>query len=318
MGAYLFVHFKEKRTPDGEQVYFSVSKDGFYWETINEGEPIIWAQLGEKGVRDHTIVRCEEQGKFYVIATDLCLANTMKEIYQDNWEQVIKKGSTALSLWESDDLVHWSKQRLIFPDNGHSGCHWAPDVIFDQKAEDYILHWSAPSDLQASQTGMEIKYCRTRDFRQFYQTGTLYISPTGRVIDSAIYEESGKYYLFVKSEQQPKRIQLLVSDQITGPYKMMPQFDACMQQLEDGMYEAPTAVQLEDGRWCLFLDYYGKRGAAQGYIPFVSDSLASGNFIRADAEFSFPYGFKHGTILKITDEEYERVKGMEWNEKGYF
>jgi hypothetical protein len=24
--------------------------------------------------------------------------------------------------------------------------------------------------------------------------------------------------------------------------------------------------------------------------------------------FSFPYGFKHGGIVEITDEEYERVK----------
>ena len=25
---YLFVHFKEKSTPDGEQVYFGISRDG--------------------------------------------------------------------------------------------------------------------------------------------------------------------------------------------------------------------------------------------------------------------------------------------------
>ena len=28
--AYLFVHFREKTTPDGEQVYFGVSRDGFF------------------------------------------------------------------------------------------------------------------------------------------------------------------------------------------------------------------------------------------------------------------------------------------------
>ena len=32
MQAYLFVHFREKTTPDGEQVYFGVSKDGFNWK----------------------------------------------------------------------------------------------------------------------------------------------------------------------------------------------------------------------------------------------------------------------------------------------
>lgn len=29
MWAYLFVHFRERKTPDGEQVYFGLSRDGF-------------------------------------------------------------------------------------------------------------------------------------------------------------------------------------------------------------------------------------------------------------------------------------------------
>ena len=35
--AYLFVHFREKTTPDGEQVYFGISRDGFHWEAVKEG-----------------------------------------------------------------------------------------------------------------------------------------------------------------------------------------------------------------------------------------------------------------------------------------
>ncbi len=33
--AYLFVHFKEKTSPDGEQVYFAISEDGFHWQEVN-------------------------------------------------------------------------------------------------------------------------------------------------------------------------------------------------------------------------------------------------------------------------------------------
>ena len=61
-----------------------------------------------------------------------------------------------------------------------------------------------------------------------------------------------------------------------------------MEIIEEGKYEAATAVKLEDGRWCLFLDYYGVPGAGQGYVPFVADSLASGNFI-SDAAFFVPH-----------------------------
>lgn len=35
MDAYLFVHFKEKPTPDGEQIYFGLSRDGFHWQSVN-------------------------------------------------------------------------------------------------------------------------------------------------------------------------------------------------------------------------------------------------------------------------------------------
>mgnify|MGYP002236727979 CR=1 FL=1 len=78
----------------------------------------------------------------------------------------------------------------------------------------------------------------------------------------------------------PARILLLRSDEITGPYTRIEAFDKSMETIEEGKYEAATAVKLEDGRWCLFLDYYGVPGAGQGYVPFVADSLASGNFIK--------------------------------------
>ena len=84
-------------------------------------------------------------------------------------------------------------------------------------------------------------------------------------------------------------------------------FDESMAGLQEGVYEAPTAVRLEDGRWCLFLDYYGVPGEGQGYVPFVADSLAGGRFVRADEQFTFPYGYKHGTILTITPQQYERI-----------
>ena len=87
MQHFLFVHFKERRTPDGEQIYFAVSKDGFTWEQINNGQPVLWAVLNEKGVRDATVVRTDD-GKFYIIATDLSLAYNMRTVYNNDWHRV--------------------------------------------------------------------------------------------------------------------------------------------------------------------------------------------------------------------------------------
>ena len=46
--AYLFVHFREMCTPDGEQLRFALSRDGFHWEAVNEGRPLLWAYYGDK------------------------------------------------------------------------------------------------------------------------------------------------------------------------------------------------------------------------------------------------------------------------------
>lgn len=128
-----------------------------------------------------------------------------------------------------------------------------------------------------------------------------------------MYEEDGKYYCFLKSEKDPSTIILVQSDSITGPFTRIEAFDECMAVLEQGLYEAPTAFKMPDGRWCLMLDFYGTDATGQGYVPFLAESLASGKFVRSDADFSFPYGFKHGTILPITMEEYEKLKSYEKN-----
>lgn len=305
MGAYLFVHFKEKRTPDGEQVYFGVSKDGFRWESVNDGNPVLWSYHGDKGVRDFTITRTKD-GRFIIMATDLSLAYGMPNQYRNSWENIARNGSKCLVMWESEDLVHWSDQQMVKLGDDDFGCLWAPDILYDKQEENYLVHWSS-SHRRNGFGDKGIFYSRTRDFREFSKPGLLYGCGVG-VIDSAIYEENGSYYMFLKSERNPAKIVLLKSDTAAGAYTRVEEFDRSMECLEAGVYEAPTAFCTADGRWCLMLDYYGCGAEGQGYVPFLADSLESGKFIRSDEAFSFPYGFKHGTVLQITDEEYERLK----------
>lgn len=311
MQAYLFVHFRERTTPDGEQVYFGLSRDGFHWEAVNGGRPVLWAYYGDKGVRDMTIVRDARAGKFRIFATDLSLAYGMRGRYHGSWDAIGRGGSKALAYWESDDLIHWTEQRLIELGDADFGCLWAPDILWDHEREAYLLHWSS-AHRKNGYGPKAIYYSLTRDFAHYTAPEELYRKADSGVIDSAIYEEDGAYYMFLKSEGNPERIVLLRAQQLSGPWTRVPAFDEAMQTLQAGQYEAPTAVRLEDGRWCLFLDYYGVRGAGQGYVPFVAPSLQSGAFVRSDAAFSFPYGFKHGTILTITPEEYERIQAYRW------
>lgn len=325
MTAYLFVHFREKTTPDGEQVHFALSRDGFHWEAVNQGLPVLWAYYGSRGVRDFTICHCRSTGKYHIIATDLSLAYGMRNEFHHSWDAISRCGSKYLAHWESDDLVHWSEQKLEAIGCEEFGCMWAPEITYDARNEDYVLHWSS-SHTSNDYGPKAIYYSRTKDFHVFTPPALLYRKEDSGVIDSAMFEEDGWYYLFVKSEGSPEKLIELRSKCITGPFERVKAFDQSMADCESGLYEAPTAVRLDDGRWCLFIDYYGVRGKGQGYIPYVANSLASGRFTRFGAErednstacseaaFSFPYGFKHGTILPITPEDYERIKNHDWQE----
>lgn len=306
MSAYLFVHFKEKKTPDGEQVYFGLSKDGFNWEQVNGGQPVLWSNKGEKGVRDHTIIRAKN-GRFYILSTDLSLANCLHTKYEGSWSNILRNGSKCLSVWESDNLVDWSEQRLVQLGDEDFGCLWAPDVLYDKNHDDYVIHWSScHSSNNYGDTA--IYYTRTKDFIHFEKPQLLCRKDGSGVIDSAIYEEDDMFHRFLKSGANPHAIILQHGSTLTGAYTQNDAFDEEMSKLGNSSYEGPTAFKLHNGKWCLMLDFFGVEGEEQGYIPFIADDIRSGRFIRSDEKFSFPYNFKHGTVLMISIEEYERIQ----------
>lgn len=316
MQHFLFVHFKEKRTPEGEQIYFGVSKDGYNWEAINNGQPVLWAMLGEKGVRDATITR-SDNGKFYIIATDLSLSYCMREKYENSWAKVKRDGSNCLMMWESNDLVHWSQEYALPVRKPGTGCCWAPDIIQDKKTGEYVIHWSSP--VSEEDTRMCIWYTRTKDFKEFAKPEILFAKEDSGVIDSCMVEEKGVFYLWVKSDKNPCAVIMLKSASITGPFERMYAFDDEMNSLVGGAhaYEAPTASRISDGSYNLMLDFFGVKGAGQGYVPFRSIDISTGIFKRADGDFSYPYGFKHGTILAISEEEYNRIKEFDFEAESY-
>ena len=58
------------------------------------------------------------------------------------------------------------------------------------------------------------------------------------------------------------------------------------------------------------LDFFGCEKEKMGYVPFVSSEEGDMNFERVPESFTFPYGFKHGRVIEITDEEYIRIKNF--------
>lgn len=303
---YLFVHFREKTTVDGEQVYFSVSKDGFNFEKINDGKPILTCTKGEGGCRDIEIVRLKNNS-FVIIATDLCIVKRMDENGNINWKEVNSTGSKCLSVWRSDDLVHFSDQELVYMGRDDFGCLWAPEVFYDEINDEYLVHWGSTIK-EDGFTHMSIYCSTTKDFREFSEP-KLFFTKDNEILDSHIVKIGETYHLFYKNAHHRSMNMHATSDSLYGEYANDKAFEEYMATLEKpGSYEAPTTYRLPDGRWCLMLDFFGCEKDKMGFVPFVSDAAGNSDFKMDKEEFSFPYGFKHGGVIEISDEEYERLK----------
>lgn len=304
--AYLFVHFKEKITPDGEQVYFSVSKDGFDWEQLNSGEPILTSKLGTGGCRDIEIVRLKNGG-FVILTTDECIANRYDENLNIDWKIVNRTGSHGFCMWKSEDLINFSEQEIINIGRDDFGCMWAPEVFYDETEDEYVIHWGSTVS-QDDFSHMSIYYSTTKDFNSFTKP-RLFFTKENEILDTHIRKIGGKYYMFYKNAHNPGMNMLSVSEHLYGPYIPDKNFERIMSELEKpGSYEAATTCILPDGRWCLMIDFFGCEKPKMGYVPFISEKAGDTNFKMCKEQFTFPYGFKHGGILEISDSEYIALK----------
>lgn len=304
---YLFTHFKEKITPDGEQVYFGISRDGISWEQVNNGNPILTSTMGQKGCRDIEIIRLHTGG-FVILTTDLGITYHFDENYNVDWKKMNSQGSKCLCMWKTYDLVNFSEQKLIYFGRDDFGCLWAPEVFFDEENEEYLIHWGSTVK-EDNYTHMSIYCCTTKDFETFSEP-KLYFTKENEILDSHIAKVGDTYHLFYKNSSNPPMNMHATSKNLYGPFEHDKAFEEYMDKEipKPGAYEAPTTYTLPDGRWCLLLDFFGCAKEDMGYIPFVSSKPGDAELRRCDDILSFPYGFKHGRVIEITDEEYDRLK----------
>ncbi len=295
MAHYLFAHFTGE-TQQGEQVYFSVSKDGMHWTDLNGGNPVVCSEIGEKGVRDPFIIRSQIDGWFYIIATDLRIAS------KKGWDVAQYAGSTQMIIWRSKDLITWSQPWTFQPDISKIGCVWAPEAIYDSKREQYMVFWASmiqeDGDIEPKQ---KIFCAYTKDFHEF-SSPIKYIEKTHHIIDTTIVEENGVYYRFSKDETT-KNIQMDCGMDLQGPFQ-----EVKADKLNELMgVEGPAAFPLiKQGQWCLLVDRFATQ---EGYLPLVSDDLSNGIFhIVEETEYDMGVTKKrHGSVLLLLQEEYDRL-----------
>ena len=241
MPGYLFVHFTGEQK-DGEQIYFSLSKDGLFWEDLNGGEPVLFSHIGEKGVRDPFLIRDPKQQKYYLIATDLRIEAGK------GWDAAQYQGSRDLIAWESADLVHWSEPRSCTLGAEGAGCVWAPEAVYDEEKEKFFLFFASMIALPGEEKPKQRIYgCYTEDFRTFTKP-EIYIERQCDVIDTTIIHAGSFYYRFSKDETNSK-ILMEKGKTLDGAFETI---ESPVLDRLDGV-EGPECYLLPDGKTWLFL-----------------------------------------------------------------
>ncbi|WP_272434162.1 immunoglobulin-like domain-containing protein [Actinomyces sp. B33] len=294
-----------------EKVYeaYTTENNFFTFTPANGSKPVLAPTTDTTGLRDPYILRSVNGDKYYMVATDLCIG------CGTSWGDAQSKGSLKIEVWESTDLVTWTRTNEnedtgITVNRPEAGMTWAPEVAWDEHLQAYVVFFASRlyDDVQHTSTSTgghaRMFYVITRDFEHFTYPPQTW-QDTGRArIDSTVTKIGDYYYRFTKNEdsgaadglERGKDIFLERSTVLTAPTASS-NWDAdpttTWQLVDTAMTtkitgqagEGPQIVKLNEGdpnnagdTYAFLVDNYGNGG----YVPF----LAEGSSIAASAKGS--------------------------------
>lgn len=275
-GAWLFAYFKE---PADQGIYLALSRDGLHYTPLNDGRP--WVASAEPGelMRDVYMTRGPD--------------HRFQMVWTWNWR------GNALGHASSPDLLTWSAQRQIpimadFPETNNV---WAPETYWDAKLSKWLILWS--SSMKDSKEGHRIWFSLTPDFKTFSKPA-IFFDPGYVTIDATIFHGAGGPYRLIFKDQtyDPLTFQERVA---TGPTLEGP-WSNISGPINESWSEGPSAIQIGD-RYIVFYDHY--RPPHARYEAVATTDWKHWQDITE--QISLPDHCKHGSFLKITNEEAARL-----------
>ncbi|MDE6581313.1 MAG: glycoside hydrolase family 43 protein [Duncaniella sp.] len=287
---YLFTYFTSN-DESKEAVKFAVSRDGFTYTAINDNRPILKSSEISLtgGVRDPHILRTEDGKRFYMVVTDMVSAN--------GWDS--NRGMTMLS---SSDLVNWKYSIIHIPTRfgGNEDLKrvWAPQTIYDRETDRYMVYWSMKHG-----DGPDIIYYSyaNSDFTDLVaDPRPLFVPADGMsCIDGDIVYKDGKYHLFYKTEGHGNGIKKAVTGNLTsGEWTESPDYK---QQTKKAVEGSGIFKLIGEDKYIMMYDVY-----RDGEYQFTeSEDLE--NFKIVDEKVKMNFHPRHGCVIPITEEEYQRL-----------
>ena len=298
--AYLFAHMVQG---DYWRLYYSVSRDGLHWETLNSGKRVF------EGYRGHADLCQGHDGRYYLVGN---------------------RGDDQpdINFWVSDDLITWAKHGDYFPDLRRVPDYpralpriGAPKLFFDAASSQYLLTWHTTHDLGKTDlpepywAGQRTLYATSKDLKTFSDPPRKLFAFDLATIDVIVRREGNRYYAILKDERYPtldwptgKTIRICSSPNLLGPYS------APGPPVSPGFREAPTLIPSPDGKaWYLYYEQYpgvayGLSVAATLEGPWFQ--AAGGTHYRDWDKYSLPPKVRHGSMVPLTRKQYDALLGV--------
>ena len=326
MYAYLYAHMSSQ----GEYTGYALSQYGQHWQAMLDGREVFDTKANTitGGMRDAYVLR-RENGGFMLAGTDMTA--------RLGWES-----NHIMDLMLSPDLVHWTKNVKIdleSPENLkavsqvpeiQAAIHrtitaeemtaaWAPQIIYDPQTKTYVIYYSVGYRVKFKNP----KHNRLNYHRMFYQLidedlniltePRLYFDPGYDIIDDDIvWNDLDKQYVMIFKCEQTKGFDRATAKQLvpakgakgTTVWTVTPGYhlDENNENIEGPTQWRPMGSE----RWKLaYINYqrgynYKVRDYDEHNLNHGAPIVLGGN-VRA----------QHGSIVKITRQEYDYLKTWE-------
>lgn len=271
-GAWLFIYFKE---PGSQGIYFALSRDGYHYTPLNDGQPWVTPSVPGELMRDVFLTRGPDH-LFHMVWTW-------------GWH------GNSLGYASSPDLLTWSAQKQIpiMADYRETNNVWAPETYWDRKRKEWLIIWS--SSMRDAKTGNRIWSAFTPDFHTFSKP-QIFFDPGYVTIDATIFHQPGGPYRMVFKDQtyDPLCFQERVAagPTLEGPWTHI------SGPINESWSEGPSVIHVGD-RYIVYYDHYRPPRARY-------EGVATTNWkqwVDITPETSFPEHCKHGSFLEITGKE---------------
>ncbi len=310
--SYLFAYFSDN-SPEGEQVRYAISDDGFNYKALNAGRPIIPSEkiALTHSIRDPHILRAEDGKTFYMVLTDMRSSL--------GWQS-----NDGLILMKSTNLIDWQHTTIDFPtrfpelsgfDRENLHAVWAPQTIWDPNEQKYMVYysigrhdWEYPvGDRYQPYFKLFYSYANA-DFTDLTEPRLLFDFGTAAIDGDIIYDEKvNQYILFFKDEGLPTEnngfrtnngVMRATSKNLKGPYTTEYRH---LHGTNEFPVEGSSVFPLIDSdEWVLMYDCYAK-----GYYQFCkSTDLKHFTFVQ-NTETKGDFTPRHGSVIHITRKERE-------------